>query len=113
MASIRQKVTAAGNLGLFFIEQGKILPQAEYRAFNPVPLRISTIKKLYGSWSKAIRFIKNSQPDIWAEIQKMEHVVSDEEALATLNYDSEEAKLKQKMTDALKSKPVKEAVEEE
>ena len=105
MASIRQRVTSAGILGMFFLEHGRVLSQVEYRALNPVPFRISSLKKMYGNWNKAIRFIQNSQPDIWAELQNTENKkpVYGEAELGPL----------QKVTDALKSKPVKEAVEEE
>lgn len=71
MATARQKVVLAGELGLFMLEEGKILSAQEYRALGRGPIRWATMKRLYGNWNRALRFLEQSQPDIWAELQNL------------------------------------------
>jgi len=71
MATARQKVVLAGELGMFMLGEGKILTGAEYRALDSGPLRWATMRRLYGNWNRAIRFLEQAQPDIWEELQNL------------------------------------------
>ena len=72
MATIRKKTRAAADLGRFLIDKGGLMTLDEYKQQTRVPMRIATLKKFYGNWGKALRFIEKTQPEIWAELQKMD-----------------------------------------
>lgn len=71
MATARQKTVLSGELALFMLEEGKILTGTEYRKLGTGPLRWATMKRLYGNWNRAINFLEQSQPDLWAELQNL------------------------------------------
>jgi len=71
MASLRQKTTMAEGLGMFLLEQGKILTVDEYRKLGQVPFRWSAIRKVFSNWNRALHYIEKGLPDLWAELQNM------------------------------------------
>ena len=71
MASPRVKTISAGEIGLFMLEQGKILTADEYRASSPVPIRWATMKRMYGNWNRCLRYMKQQQPDIWKDLEAL------------------------------------------
>lgn len=98
---MRQKTVTAGELGMFFLELGRIPTVQEYRSFSNVPLRWAGLKRFYGNWNRMLRFMAQMQPDIWAEIQNL--------GSETSNEDEE---ILRKMEEALKSEPAEDAVED-
>jgi len=68
MATVRQKLACTETMGMWFLEIGKIPTCEEYKATNPVPLRISQIKNIFGNWNRMMRLIETAQPVIWEEL---------------------------------------------
>ena len=83
--SLRQKRNLTEKLGMFFLEQGRILTEKEFRLFGQGPVRYAEIKKFYGTWYKAVDGIKIHCPGIWDELHAPEvktfEILKDEEDL--------------------------------
>jgi len=83
MASPRQKTIKVGEVAMLFLELGRIPDPAEYRTFTDAPLRWATIKRLFGNWNRMLRFMEQTQPDLWKEVQSLEKPSNILEALRT------------------------------
>jgi hypothetical protein len=72
MASLRQKTNLVGGLAMFMLEEGKIFTQNEYRALRGyAPVSFVQIKRNFGNWARCLLFLKNTQPDLWAELENL------------------------------------------
>jgi hypothetical protein len=72
MASVRQKAKASEQVGMYFLEQGKILTEGEYKLAGHVPVRYHTLKAFYGSWAKVINGIRIHCPELYKELLTVE-----------------------------------------
>jgi len=68
MASARKKTIIAGDLAIFMLENGGLMTWLEYRALGGGPYRLATIKRVFGNWNRALRYLEQSQPDLWLEL---------------------------------------------
>lgn len=74
MATARQKTALVGKMGMFMLEEGKLFTSQEYRSLKGrVPLRFIQVKKHFGNWARCLHYMKQMQPDIWAELQNIDN----------------------------------------
>ena len=66
----RQKATILEDLGMFFLELGKVPAAHEFRAMNPVPVRYATIKRYFGGYPRMLKSMESFLPNVWNEIGK-------------------------------------------
>ena len=72
MGTRKQKRKLCEDLAMFFAEKGKILTLKEYGECIDKPLQIRSIKRVVGSYSKAVLMMKNSQPELLKLIELKE-----------------------------------------
>ena len=71
MATPRQKTMLAAELGMFMLEEGKIFTGEEYKQLDQAPMRWATMRRLYGNWNRALNHLRQTQPDLWKELQAL------------------------------------------
>jgi hypothetical protein len=72
MATLRQKINLAGDLGMFMLEEGKVFTQNEYRSLSRrAPIRFVQIRRYFGNWAACLVFLSKTQPDLWAELENL------------------------------------------
>ena len=72
MATRKQKRKLCEDLAMFFAEKGKILTMKEYGECIDKPFQVRSIKRVAGSYSKAVLMMKNSQPELLKLIELKE-----------------------------------------
>lgn len=73
MGSLRQRGRALEEVAMVMLEEGKVLTRYEYEKLGSVPVRPGTAMNFFGSWSRMLNLIKNSFPEVWAEIKTKEN----------------------------------------
>ena len=91
MATIRQKAKAAESLGMFFLENGRIYEEGEYKLAGHVPVRYALVKSFFGSWAKAVDSIRIHCPDLYKEILSMDDEPEPVDPLQELQAKTSEA----------------------
>ena len=70
MANRPQKIKLCKELAMYFAEKGKILTQEEYLKQDDKPIKLSGIRNVGRSYSRAVEMVKRAHPDLLEMIEK-------------------------------------------
>lgn len=70
MANRPQRIKLCKDLAMYFAEKGKILTQEEYLKQDDKPVRLSGIRNVGRSYSRAIEMMKRAHPELMDLIEK-------------------------------------------
>tara|TARA_B100000927_G_scaffold171430_1_gene138235 strand:+ start:1122 stop:1433 length:312 start_codon:yes stop_codon:yes gene_type:complete len=77
--SSKQKKAMAATMAMYFAEKGYIQDPREFTKDpdRPVAIKISTVKKIFGSWSIMEKFTKSFCPDLMKGLTNVKPVEAD------------------------------------
>ena len=70
MANRPQKIKLCKDLAMYFAEKGKIFTQEEYLKQPDKPIRLSGIRNVGRSYSRAIEMVKKAHPELLKMAEK-------------------------------------------
>ena len=70
MANRPQKIKLSRDLAMYFAEKGKIMTQKEYVDQADKPIKVSSIRRVARSYSRALVMMQQAHPELMELIEK-------------------------------------------